>query len=520
MMPMPRITAAVLLLLGLATPAFADRALIVGIDIYKDPLLTFQLQGASMRDSERIHKLLTGVMGYKEDEIRFLRNEQATRKAMLEGLNGWLGESKPGERVFFYYVGHGHFQKDTNGDESDGLDETLVPYDAAVRRSPGKIVVEGMLIDDEIAAAFDKLKGRTVTAVIDSCHSGTVTRSLTPSSRNVAARTPQFGELTRAIRVDPTVAAQKQSGPAPDATSRAVDVITWTAVSPTQLALIDEEAAPDYHGLFTAAFADGIEKGLADKNKNGVISNQELLDYVRSRSADYCKRHKERCEMGITPALDGVDAATKVAARNPAIAAQPVSEGAGEKGEADVKVAPGQPINQGKPTPEKIMDLLGASLATDIVVEQIPPSPVRLGTTDIHFRVTAPRDGFLVLLSVSDEGEVVQLFPNALSQAHAKSGRIRAGSPILIPDPSYGIRFDATSVTKGTVIALVATDPINLSPSFVTRRIEVIPQDEVNAKVLPELAQSLAKPANEETVEQNTKPVERSVATLRYEITP
>ena len=63
------------------------------------------------------------------------------------------------------------------------------------------------------------------------------------------------------------------------------------------------------------------------------------------------------------------------------------------------------------------------------LLEQIPPSPVPLGTKNIRFRVTSPRDGYLVLLSVSNEGEVVQLFPNALSEKHAKDGRIRARQP-------------------------------------------------------------------------------------------
>ena len=115
---------------------------------------------------------------------------------------------------------------------------------------------------------------------------------------------------------------------------------------------------------------------------------------------------------------------------------------------------------------------------------------------------------------------MVQLFPNAKSDARAKDGRILAHSAITVPDPSYGIRFDATSVTKGTVIALVAVDPMKLSRSFVTRSIDVIPADEVNTKVLPELAESLATPANKEDVQQNTKPVGRSVATLHYEIVP
>src|SRR6202012_343446 len=116
----------------------------------------------------------------------------------------------------------------------------------------------------------------------------------------------------------------------------------------------------------------------------------------------------------------------------------------------------------------------------DVRVEQFPRSPIRLGTRDMHFKVTSSHDGFLILLSVSDDGEVVQLFPNAIAAAHGKDGHIRAGRPITVPDPSYGIRFDATSVTKGTVLALVVVDPLKLSKGFVTRQIQVIPADEVN----------------------------------------
>jgi len=313
--------------------------------------------------------------------------------------------------------------------------------------------------------------------------------------------------FTRSIEVEPAIAEEKAADASPVAVPKNVDLVTWTAVSPSQVALIDEDNAPNYHGVFTNAFADGIEKGVADANTNGVISNQELLDYVRKQSDAYCKGHADQCEMGLTPTLDGAEAALKVAAGNPVAASpEPVKEG--------------ELINQGKTTPAKILDLLGAAVSADVIVEQFPPSPVHLGAQNIHFRVTSPVDGYLILLSVSDEGEVVQLFPNAKSDARAKDGRILAHSPITVPDPSYGIRFDATSVTKGTVIALVAVDPMKLSRSFVTRSIDVIPADEVNTKVLPELAESLATPANKEDVQQNTKPVGRSVATLHYEIVP
>ncbi len=208
--------------------------------------------------------------------------------------------------------------------------------------------------------------------------------------------------------------------------------------------------------------------------------------------------------MGLTPLRSGEGAALKVAADR-------TGASAGTSAEA---------LNQGEPTTDKILDVLGAKLSDEVHVEQFPPSPVKLGTKDMKFRVTSSQDGFLILLSVSDKGEVVQLFPNAIAAAHGKDGRIRAGSPIMVPDPSYGIRFDATSVTSGTVLALVAVDPLKLSKGFVTRQIQVIPQDEVNNSVLPELAESLATPANADSVKANAKAVGRSVAVLRYEIVP
>jgi hypothetical protein len=57
---------------------------------------------------------------------------------------------------------------DTNGDEIDGLDEALCPYDL---QTGG-----GALIDDEINTLFSARKaGVRLVLISDSCHSGTVT---------------------------------------------------------------------------------------------------------------------------------------------------------------------------------------------------------------------------------------------------------------------------------------------------------------------------------------------------------
>ena len=541
------VTGAVLFLgFAAAQPlAAANRALVVGIDTYAEPRLSFQLQGASKRDSDQIVRLLQASLGFAPEDIRMLRDGAATKAAILAGIRTWLGSTGPGDRAFFYFVGHGHFTKDLDGDEPDGLDETLVPHDARVVVKGSQAEIENMILDDELFEAFNRLKGVKVTAVFDSCHSGTVTRAIGGARVNPSARTPQLMQLTRSI-TDPGVKEQKAAGGMSDPAGE-VDLTLWTAVSPTLLALIEEDAAPDFRGVFTTALAEGIERGVADANRNGVISNQELLDFVREQSAAYCRKKPGRCEMGLTATLEGRDAAAKVAALNPEIvqlqadAPKPVSPdkpavvpagppkivpGGSTKvvpGGAPfvpVDLKPGDPIAQGKVTPDKILDLVAAKVDPAVRVEQIPPSPIKVGTKDIRFRVTSPRDGFLVLLSLSDAGELVQLFPNQFSRTRDRDGRIRAGAPITMPDAYYGTRFDANTATTGTVIALISRDPLRLPPTIAQRKIEVIAAEEANKTFLPALAQTLAEPTQTETVAANTKQIDREVGLLRYEIRP
>ena len=105
---------------------------------------------------------------------------------------------------------------------------------------------------------------------------------------------------------------------------------------------------------------------------------------------------------------------------------------------------------------------------------------------------------------------MVQLFPNRMSDRMAKGGALRAGSPVTVPDASYGMRIDATSPTRGTVLALVTRDALDLSRRFATRAIAVVPQDEVDASILPELSACLSSEASATS----------AVATLPYEIVP
>ena len=96
--------------------------------------------------------------------------EACTRAGILRELGALVDavNADPGcEYVWIHYSGHGASTRDLSGDETDGLDECLVPID--FRKA-------GMVLDDELTALLGRFARKTtkVVCVMDSCHSGTV----------------------------------------------------------------------------------------------------------------------------------------------------------------------------------------------------------------------------------------------------------------------------------------------------------------------------------------------------------
>ena len=172
---MIRYAAAFLLSLSLFSGAeAADRALLIGIGTYASLPEKMFLEGPK-NDVPLIEKLLKEKQGYAADSIRILLDKDATRAAILASIDEWLiNGTQPGDRVYLYFSGHGLQVKDVSGDEEDGLDEALSTYDIAA----GDGDWTNVILDDEIDAALAKLKDRAVSIVIDACHSGTISRSL------------------------------------------------------------------------------------------------------------------------------------------------------------------------------------------------------------------------------------------------------------------------------------------------------------------------------------------------------
>jgi hypothetical protein len=111
-----------------------------------------------------------GIVSASPRSMRILTDQRATRAAILQGIAWLVSGAKKGDTLVFHYSGHGSYVIDTSGDEPDMKDETICPHDYATA---------GMLKDDDFREVFSTVpEGANLDVVFDSCHSGTVTRSL------------------------------------------------------------------------------------------------------------------------------------------------------------------------------------------------------------------------------------------------------------------------------------------------------------------------------------------------------
>ena len=102
-------------------------------------------------------------------ETTLLLDEQAKKRDMVEAISNIVSKTKKDDIAVITYSGHGTWIADEDGDEADGRDEALCPYDT----------FEGnILTDDELYEIFTQRSwGARVIFISDSCHSGSVSRA-------------------------------------------------------------------------------------------------------------------------------------------------------------------------------------------------------------------------------------------------------------------------------------------------------------------------------------------------------
>ncbi|KAJ6469245.1 caspase domain-containing protein [Mycena sanguinolenta] len=145
------------------------KALCIGINYHGQ---SHELRGC-INDAKHVFSFLVRHAHYKAENIVVLTDDspharsQPTRANMIDAMRWLVKDAKPHDALFFHYSGHGGQTRDLDGDEVDGYDETIYPIDYQRH---------GHIVDDELHDIMVKpLPTRCrLTAIFDSCHSGTV----------------------------------------------------------------------------------------------------------------------------------------------------------------------------------------------------------------------------------------------------------------------------------------------------------------------------------------------------------
>jgi hypothetical protein len=157
-----------------ATPtAYKPRklALLVGINTYQ--YLQPDLNGAVNDVTSMQSTLTSSTYGFKSGDIHVLEDANASYANIIHEFETHLiAQAQPGDIIVFQFSGHGSQLPDKN--DPSGYDNAIVPYDS---RDPGNKVHD--ITDKELNGLFRQLSAKTknITAILDSCFSGTGLRA-------------------------------------------------------------------------------------------------------------------------------------------------------------------------------------------------------------------------------------------------------------------------------------------------------------------------------------------------------
>lgn len=223
-------------------PLIRDRfAVIIGIEEYSNFPKAIYANADARAFAGFAHKAL----GVPQENIHLLLDREATRVGMIKALRTWLAGNASGQdsEVFIFYSGHGLPTK-------DGSSFYFVPYDGSL-----ELIDETAVKKEDVIAMIQAIKPRSITLFVDSCYSGQTRAGTTliPNARPISLQTRINGFPN--------------------------GVSAFTAASNDQISWSSDELR---HGIFSFYLMRGLE-GNADGNKDGLISNQELADFLSHR---------------------------------------------------------------------------------------------------------------------------------------------------------------------------------------------------------------------------------------------
>ena len=391
----------------LAPPALANpRALLIGVgDVPNNALPAIDLDIDNM-------KKVAQVMGFRPEDIKVLFNEQATYANVRQALATWVRNGVgPDDHVLIYFSGHGTRVPDPSPGNVGGVDDALVLHDVERTRVNGRATLKNVLIGHEFGAALAAIPSHNVLVLVDACHSGTATRTLTLENHRLGVGSGYMKFFSY-----PGM---------PTGTTRGLRALSSGTENYAALsAARDDEFAvgTEQGGLFTLGVVDAIS-GASRDGKHPTVAElrSAATAYIASHTDEQSRHH---------PVADGNERLIRGA-----LDLIPLRDGQGPTWQALAGLAAkGEPLT-----------LSGAG------------RDLHLGE-EITLGVALPRAGYLNVVAVDSQDRATVLYPNK----YATANQVRAG-PFQFPTADMNFVLRASEpVGPSLVVAFLTEKPVNL----------------------------------------------------------
>jgi len=280
------------LVLGAAvcgTAAARNIALLVAVGKFSDPQLKSQELRGTAPDIDSMQQAVSARWGFAPDDVRALRDQEATHDRILSEISALEQRSGPGDTVLIYFSGHGtSANADNNSFDLPYATGAWVPYDldySSIAAAQRTLIIGRR----DLLPRLKRLDqgGRWVVVVSDSCYSGQVVRAFGQTfshSRYLPLMTRDLG----VARVNTLPAARPPPPPYPYQhvvlLSGASDSETGADISSLQALQQAPTLDGKYHGAFTDAFLRLLDGQLLPGAFNYSQGREALNAFLEHRS--------------------------------------------------------------------------------------------------------------------------------------------------------------------------------------------------------------------------------------------
>jgi len=450
---------------AVAQPVANRSALIIGVGEYG-------YSGVNSLDGVK-HDMVSAAkiasaMGIPNNNVKYLKNSEATKGNILDALKQ-LGESSgEGSRTLVYFSGHGTRQQVGNE-----CVEGLLTYEGST------------ITNQEFAGATQKISKTSdkFITLIDACHSEGV---VPPKSQTRALLqnqlTPKFYmKSSTSGDACSVISNYKTRSLLPEVTKLGALKENFVQVSSSRPDEVSFDE-PGKGGLATQGIRDCLLGQAKDTNLSGAVSLEEIQqcaqNFVDSRlkNVQGIKPHhitvtgnRNLIPVQRPPAV--VSSAPVEATKPTAVLTVPTVTSL----PSPTPASPASPANtQASTTPESekisATEPALASLATLKDIEQqrnprrvvdvnLSKQVMKIGKDNLDLSVKSSHDGYIYLILLgSDAKSFYVLYPNGLD----KNNAIKAGQTVRIPKPDWEVKAAGPAGTNNLLV-LVSDTPRKLN---------------------------------------------------------